>query len=123
IHRYPRYACSSFGSWGWGYSPHWHSYYGACNRLDLFLRDNPFYFDSRRYRGDRWRYYRDYRDWDPRHSFKEDPERSSNRARDRYLDRGEPSRGAPSEREPVRPTARPVERSASERPSEASTPA
>lgn len=83
-HSYPSYACSSFGDgWGWGYSPAWASYYGACDRLDLFLRNNPYYFDSRRFRGDRRVWYRDYREpryWDPRHAFKADPRTPAARA-------------------------------------------
>lgn len=81
--RYPSYACSSRGfndGWGWGYHSQWSSYYGSCSRLDLFLRDNPYYFDARRYRGDRrayYRDYRDYRDWDPRHGYKVDPRGAS----------------------------------------------
>jgi len=76
VQRYPSYACANRGfddGWGWGYHTGWSSYYGSCDRLNLFVRNNPYYFDARRYRGDRRVYYRDYRDWDPRHGFKADP--------------------------------------------------
>lgn len=51
-HQYPTYACAdgyrgTRGGWGWSSS------YGSCSRLDLFLRQHPFYYDARRYRGDR----------------------------------------------------------------------
>jgi hypothetical protein len=71
LHRYPTYACSNqrYDS-GWGWNPS----YGSCDRMDYFLRDDPYYYDTRRYRGDRDVYLREYRQLDPRHGFKEDPE-------------------------------------------------
>jgi hypothetical protein len=51
-HQYPSYACADrYGAvrGGWG----WSSSYGPCSRLDLFLRQHPYYYDARRYRGDR----------------------------------------------------------------------
>lgn len=70
IHRYPAYACSDFRySAGWGWSPS----YGSCAGMDHFLRQNPYYFDTRRYRGDRRAYLRRYDSLDPRHGFKESP--------------------------------------------------
>lgn len=126
-HAYPRYACASYsGGWGWGYSPGWASYYGACNRLDRFVRDNPYYFDSQRYRGDRWRYYRDYRDWDPRHGYKEDPRQPSARSGARAEarpDDGVRSRAMPRSSDPVMPSSRPVQRAAPERPAPVPAPA
>lgn len=78
-HRYPAYACSPWQSrsgWGWGYGMGYTpSYYGACDRLDYYLRDNPHYFDAVRYRTDRRSYFRDYGARDPQHRYKEDPER------------------------------------------------
>jgi hypothetical protein len=76
IHRYPAYACSDsyFGtatSWGWGWTPA----FGTCSRMDLFLRQQPFYYDTRRYRGDRRAVLRPYDRLDPRHGFKEAPDR------------------------------------------------
>ena len=83
IHRYPSYACNSrlgYGtgsaaSWGWGwgggYTP---SYYGSCDRLDYYLRDNPYYFDAGRYRGDRRSQFRGYVSQEPQYRYKEDPE-------------------------------------------------
>src|SRR5690606_16909553 len=73
IHRYPSYACSSSYSYGygWGYTPA----YGACSNLDYFLRDYPYYYDTRRYQGDRRGYLRQYERLDPRHGFKESPDR------------------------------------------------
>lgn len=123
IHRYPSYACADRGygsGWGWGYSSAWSSYYGSCDRLDYFLRDNPYYFDSRRFRGDRRSYYRDYddRDWDPRHVFKEDPDRSGARPGPRVQSQpssGGTSRVTPQGSSPATPLSRPVQRAAPER--------
>src|SRR5690606_37902056 len=57
IHRYPSYACSDrYYDYGWGLNPG----YGSCSRLDFFLRDNPYYYDTRRYAGDRRGYLRQY---------------------------------------------------------------
>jgi hypothetical protein len=70
-HRYPGYACSdSFrgtrGGWGWS------SGYGSCSRLDLFLRQHPYYYDTRLYRGDRRGYLtRTYGSPPEQHRFKE----------------------------------------------------
>jgi hypothetical protein len=70
IHRYPAYACSSQAySYGWGWTPT----YGSCSRLDFFLREHPYYFDTFRYRGDRRMYLRDFDTLDPLHGFKESP--------------------------------------------------
>jgi hypothetical protein len=76
FHRYPSYACASRGhltGWnaGWGWTPA----YGSCDRLVSFLRSDPYYYDTRRYRGDRRTYWREYQDLDPRHGFKEAPDR------------------------------------------------
>ena len=124
-HRYPAYACSSLqarNGWGWGwgggYTP---SYYGACNRLDYYLRDNPYYFDAGRYRGDRRSYFREYDSGGPTHRFKEDPDgrwsdsedsrddRSRTPARGRYLPSGTPARSGGSAAEaPAEPARRPA---------------
>lgn len=77
--RYPSYACGGgyagyrgigvdFRS-SWGYNP----YYDSCDRLVVFLRTHPDYFDSRRYRGDRRVVYRDYGPWQPSHGYKSEP--------------------------------------------------
>lgn len=72
LHRYPTYACSDrYYDYGWGWTPS----YGSCGSLDYFLRDHPYYYDTRRYRGDRRIYLRDYDYLDPRHGFKEEPDR------------------------------------------------
>ncbi len=71
LHRYPNYACSDrFYDYGWGWSPG----FGSCGRIDVFLRQYPDYYDTRRFRGDRRVYLRQYERLDPRHGFKEDPE-------------------------------------------------
>lgn len=96
IHRYPSFACSDrYFDRGWGWSPT----FGSCSRMDLFLSDYPYYYDSRRFRGDRGIYLRDFDRFDPRHGFKEDPDRSGS---------GEPARSParpamPPTREPVPP--------------------
>lgn len=70
IHRYPAYACSDrYLNAGWGWSPS----YGSCAQHDYFLRQNPYYYDTRRYAGDRRSYLRRYDGIDPRHGFKEPP--------------------------------------------------
>lgn len=100
IHRYPSYACSNqrYDS-GWGWNPS----YGSCDRMDYLLRDDPYYYDTRRYRGDRSVYLRDYRQLDPRHGFKVDPESPA---------RGvTPSNSRPATqgaRAPTQPTPRPA---------------
>lgn len=128
-HRYPSYACTRPGftsGWGWGYNASWRSYYGACDRLDLFLRDNPYYFDSRRFRGDRRSYYRDYRDerdWDPRHVFKTDPDIPASRAGDRAGNQpsGGTQRVTPRPGATTTPATRPAQRAtpSAERPATA----
>lgn len=72
IHRYPNYACSDrYYDGGWGWTPN----YSSCGHMDYFLNDYPYYYDTRRYRGDRRVYLRQYYDYDPRHEYKVDPER------------------------------------------------
>lgn len=71
--RYPSYVCSGWSGrdrGGWGYSP----YLDSCDRLDGFLRQHPYYFDARRYRGDRRALFRDFGSDDPRHGYKESPD-------------------------------------------------
>lgn len=98
-HRYPSYACGA-SRWGaragWG----WNGYYDSCDRVDYFLRDYPYYYDARLYRGDRYAYFRNrgyYRDYDPpqpRHGYKEAVGRSLPEARQplRVEDEGSPRR-------------------------------
>jgi hypothetical protein len=64
-HSYPAYACSVGDprAWGWG------SGYGSCDRLVVFLRQNPGYYDAG-YPGDRRAYYPGADDDEPRHGFK-----------------------------------------------------
>ncbi|HEX8692792.1 MAG TPA: DUF4384 domain-containing protein [Longimicrobium sp.] len=72
-YEYPRYACySGYGSW---YNDTGH-YYGGCNQVLVLLRERPYYYDTRYYRGDRSRYYRrhygyDVRRTQPEHGYKE----------------------------------------------------
>lgn len=72
-HRYPYYACASDygrvrGGWGWS------SGYSSCDRIDIFLRQHPYYYDARRYRGDRRAYIqRTYGRPVVEHRFKEPP--------------------------------------------------
>jgi hypothetical protein len=105
--RYPAYACADgWSRRGWGWSP----YADSCSRLDLFLRRNPYYFDARRYRGDRRVYFRTYPDYNrpvERHRYKEDPSappRSSATARPRYD--APPPRESPRAEDPARPAER-----------------
>lgn len=111
--RYPAYACSSWGSrdsygYGWGRNDAWGSSFSSCDRLELFLRDNPYYFDTRRYSGDRRRLYSSYRESDPRHLYKEPAGQVGNRGGgqvrqpavmpDRVQERVEPRQERPSTR-------------------------
>lgn len=80
---YPAYACGGgYGGYGggvafrmsWGYNP----YYDSCDRLSIFLRSHPYYYDPYRYRGDRRVVYRDYGPWQPNHAYKSSPDRGRN---------------------------------------------
>ena len=71
---FPRYACyESYGSWYGSRSP----YYDGCDRVRVLLREVPYYYDTRYYRGDRSRYWRRYYPGDyairrdPEHRYKE----------------------------------------------------
>ncbi|HSU16239.1 DUF4384 domain-containing protein [Longimicrobium sp.] len=71
---FPRYACySSYGSWYGSRSP----YYDGCDRVRVLLREQPYYYDTRYYRGDRIRYWGRYYPSDryvrrePQHRYKE----------------------------------------------------
>jgi len=75
-YRYPRYACyDAYGSWYTSRS----SYYDGCDRVRVLLVSAPYYYDTRYYRGDRSRYWRQWYandDWygrrrDPQHGYKE----------------------------------------------------
>src|SRR5690606_4418777 len=118
--RYPSYACADrplAGQRGWG----WHSSYGGCDRLDLLLRDHPYYYDARLYRGDRRAYFRDrYGDTDPRHEYKEPLDRRPGGVRDRVPQPAAPRGVTPRPRDPVPQEARPESGDAARR---GSTPA
>lgn len=71
IHQYPSYVCSNqYYEYGWGLYPG----YGACSAQTYFLRDNPYYYDTRRYSGDRRQVLSRYGSVDPRYGFKADPD-------------------------------------------------
>jgi hypothetical protein len=54
-YRYPRYAChDSYGDW-YGSTA---SYYSDCDYVRVLLRERPYYYDTRHWRGDRSTYYR-----------------------------------------------------------------
>ncbi|CAN5671390.1 hypothetical protein BH23GEM6_BH23GEM6_09980 [soil metagenome] len=128
-HRYPAYACADrylgvSGGWGWSSS------YGSCNRLDMFLRQHPHYYDSRLYRGDRRAYMtRTYGAPVVQHRFKEDavggrvtdraPEQPRNRAPAQTV-REQERTAAPTTRTGVRqpPAGSPPARAAEPRQSE-----
>lgn len=66
-HSYPSYACSDrYDSRGWG----WSSSFSSCDRLDGFLSANPYYYDTRRYDGDRRAYLRELEERTPDHRYK-----------------------------------------------------
>jgi hypothetical protein len=68
-HRYPAYACYPTLR---GVDPRVSSgYYPSCDRLQRLLVTFPYYYDTRRYRGDRAAYLRELNDLAPRHDFKE----------------------------------------------------
>ncbi|HEX8904446.1 MAG TPA: DUF4384 domain-containing protein, partial [Longimicrobiaceae bacterium] len=71
---FPRYACyEGYGAWYGSRS----SYYDGCDRVRVLLREVPYYYDTRYYRGDRSRYWRRYYASDyhvrrqPEHRYKE----------------------------------------------------
>jgi hypothetical protein len=75
-YRYPRYACyDGYGPWYSSRSP----YYDGCDRVRVLLVSVPYYYDTRYYRGDRYRYWRTwypndryvYTRRDPQHGYKE----------------------------------------------------
>lgn len=70
IHQYPSYACSNqYYEYGWGLYPS----YSSCTSQAYFLRENPYYYDTRRYRGDRRQVLGRYGTIDPRYGYKADP--------------------------------------------------
>lgn len=71
LHQYPSYACSNqYYEYGWGMSPS----FGSCVGQTLFLRQNPYYYDTRRYRGDRRQVLGGYGTIDPRYGYKTSPD-------------------------------------------------
>jgi hypothetical protein len=68
-HRFPSFAC--YDRWSardpWGHYP----YYPSCDRLQRLLVTHPYYYDTRRFRGDRRIYLSQLQDLAPRHGFKE----------------------------------------------------
>ncbi|HEX2190204.1 MAG TPA: DUF4384 domain-containing protein [Longimicrobiaceae bacterium] len=81
-HTYPRYAC--YDAYADMYS--WGGYYDRCDRLRVLLRDDPYYYDPRRYRRSRGYYLVDRGRSAPDHRFKE-PRAAVGSDRDRYGDR------------------------------------
>ncbi|HEX2091102.1 MAG TPA: DUF4384 domain-containing protein [Longimicrobiaceae bacterium] len=65
-HPYPRYACYD----GYADPYFWGGYYDRCDRLVVLLRSDPYYYDTRRYRGYRRSYLADRRE-QPLHRYKE----------------------------------------------------
>jgi hypothetical protein len=57
-HRYPTYAC--YDGYGGSLSG-WNPYYTSCSSIHGLLRTQPYYYDTRRYRGDRIVYLREVR--------------------------------------------------------------
>jgi hypothetical protein len=73
-YRYPRYAChDGYGAWYANSA----SYYSDCDYVRVLLRERPYYYDTRYWRGDRSTYYRrHYRDdgydrREPEHGYKD----------------------------------------------------
>jgi hypothetical protein len=123
LHRYPSYACNSryYGaqpatSWGWGwgggYTP---SYYGSCDRLDYYLRENPYYFDAARYRGDRRSQFRNYGSREPQYRYKEDPEARTGTGTARAVAPAPSGGNRGGTAAPTEPTRRPAPRAEPER--------
>ncbi|MDR0786834.1 MAG: DUF4384 domain-containing protein [Gemmatimonadota bacterium] len=71
VHRYPGYACGNRrpgSGWGWTVS------YGPCGSgIEIFLRENPYYYDTVRYAGDRRVYLARLDRYDPRSGNREPP--------------------------------------------------
>lgn len=66
-HTHPRYACYD----GYADMYSWGGYYDRCDRLRVLLRDDPYYYDPRRYRRARGYYLVDRGRDAPQHRFKE----------------------------------------------------
>lgn len=81
-HTYPRYAC--YDGYADVYS--WGGYYDRCDRLRVLLRDDPYYYDPRRYRRARGYYLVDRGRDAPQHRFKE-PRAAAGADRGGYADR------------------------------------
>ncbi|HET6231557.1 MAG TPA: DUF4384 domain-containing protein [Longimicrobiaceae bacterium] len=65
---YPRYACyDGYGSWYLARN----SVYESCDRVRTLLREQPYYYDTRAFRGDRRTYYERGRTYQPRYGYKE----------------------------------------------------
>jgi hypothetical protein len=113
-HRYPAYACAPWGAHGgWG----WSSGFGSCDRLDLFVRQNPYYFDARRFRGDRRHVWARYDSLDPRPNLRNAPGRAGpatlppRRGDDPQPPRAAPAAPTPRTAQPREPERRQPERS------------
>jgi hypothetical protein len=96
---FPRYACyDSYGSWYGSRSAYW----DGCDRVRVLLREVPYYYDTRYYRGDRGRYWGRYYPADyrarrePEHRYKEsgyDGARGVRTTRPAMRDVPQPGRG------------------------------
>ncbi len=113
-YRYPSYACADrYGASGRGWG--WSSAYGPCDRLDYFLREHPYYYDARLYRGDRRDYFRErYGDREPRHGYKEPLDRRSRGVERSAQPAPAPPSVTPRRRDPEPRDARPERRDAPE---------
>ncbi|MEW5929051.1 MAG: DUF4384 domain-containing protein, partial [Gemmatimonadota bacterium] len=74
---YPRWACYD----GYADAYAWGGYYDRCDRLRVLLRNDPYYYDPRRYRRSRGYYLADSRYRQPDHRYKE-PRAAAGRDRD-----------------------------------------
>ncbi|HEX8395789.1 MAG TPA: DUF4384 domain-containing protein, partial [Longimicrobium sp.] len=87
-YRYPRYACyDGYGDWYTRVSYYDYDSYG-CDRVRIFLGHNPYYYDTRYFRGSRRIYYGEYyrtrRERAPLHGYKERTSANTPMARSGY---------------------------------------
>jgi hypothetical protein len=94
-HSYPRWSCYD----GYADAYAWGGHYGRCDRLRVLLRDDPYYYDPRRYRRSRGYYLADSRRYQPEHRYKE-PRAAA--GRDGYGDRDRSGRGGSYDAPPPR---------------------